>query len=141
MRLSQLQTLLLNEPMTESIVQLLMGCEFPRLRRLGFWVAEKALSTGSAEEDDNVPRQRQVPVSLPVQFADLSAKFPFVEVMEVLGVQLRAPYRYRNTHCVLCLDSWWMSNGFPRLKRVWNRCCNCSLQLCNTPPNCRVVAL
>lgn len=144
-RLSQLQSLLLNEPMTEPIVKLLMGCEFPRLHRLGFWVAEKALLTGLANhadaQYDSVPSLRQVLVSLPVQFADLSKTFPFVEVMEVLGVQLQAPHRNRITHCVLCLDSWWTSDDFASLKRVWNRCCNCSLRLCNTPPDCRVVAL
>ena len=143
-RLEQLQFLFLHEPLTESVVKLLSMCEFPRLHRFGFWLAERTPfdDLNSHGEDRS---ERPVLMSLPVQFADLSAAtFPAVEVMEVLGVQfaLASPSQrtQRVGHHVVCLDSWWMT-AFPHLRRIWNRSSNTSLQLCCLPLDCNVVVL
>lgn len=139
-RLSQLQSLMFNEPLSEYMVELLKGFHFARLHRLGFWLAEKSLD--AIVDHDTLVEVRKVSVSLPVQFADLSTVFPLVEVIDILGVQMQPGNLYATgSHCVLCLDSWWMGQEFPHLKRVWNRCCNCSLQLRNLPSDCRVIAL
>ena len=114
-------------------------CEFPRLHRFGFWVAERTPSddlNGRGEDR----HERPVLVSLPVQTADLSgATFPAIEVMEVLGLQ-PASSSQSVGHGVLCLASWWMSE-FPHLRRIWNRCSNTSLQLCHLPLDCNVIVL
>lgn len=136
-RLSHLQVLLLNEPLTETLIKLLSGCRFPSLHRLGFWLAVRTLRVGhredgSSDDDDKDGDVKQVLVSLPVQFADLSLSvFPVVEVMEVLDMQFSSQRGYQ--HYNVSLDSWWMAGSFPHLRFIRNRCRNTSLQLCNHP--------